>query len=186
MSSTSSSRVTPFSIARGKWKVICSVRAFVSASRVSCSGPQAGDVNDEPVADVHRMDPHDREAGVQGSVRTDEGLVVTASVLRDICIMTGSQALADRSFESFRASSLQAGADEVVERSWGPGQIVETHTHSFDADALVTEGEMWLTFGGETRHLRAGDRFHIPNGTPHSEKYGPRGATYWVARRNAR
>ena len=74
------------------------------------------------------------------------------------------------SFESFNASSLKAGADEVVKRSWAPGQIVETHTHPFDADAVVAEGEMWLTCGGETRHLRQGDTFHIPSGTPHSER----------------
>jgi len=90
------------------------------------------------------------------------------------------------SFESFRARSLEAGADEVVERRWRPGQIVETHTHPFDARALVTEGEMWLTCGAGTRHLRPGDTFHIPEGTPHSERYGPEGATYWVARRSAR
>jgi quercetin dioxygenase-like cupin family protein len=90
------------------------------------------------------------------------------------------------SFETFRARSLEAGADEVLERRYSPGQIVETHTHPFDAQALVTEGEMWLTFGAETRHLRPGDTFHVPQGTPHSERYGPQGATYWVARRNSR
>jgi quercetin dioxygenase-like cupin family protein len=90
------------------------------------------------------------------------------------------------SFESFRARSLKAGADEVLERRWDAGQIVGTHTHPFEADALVTEGEMWLTISGETRHLHPGDTFFISNGTPHAEKYGPEGATYWVARRNAR
>ena len=100
--------------------------------------------------------------------------------------MAQKQAASVGDFESFRASSLKAGADEVLERRWAPGQIVEQHAHSFDADALVTEGEMWLTIGGETRHLRAGDKFYIPNGTPHSERYGPQGAMYWVARRNAR
>ena len=112
--------------------------------------------------------------------------LVTASALRDICTMGEKPAAAVQSFESFRASSLKGGADEVLERHYAPGQVVETHTHPFDADALMTEGEMWLTCGGETRHLRAGDTFHLPNGTPHSEKYGPQGATYWVARRNAR
>jgi quercetin dioxygenase-like cupin family protein len=100
--------------------------------------------------------------------------------------MTAMSAAEVISFESFRADSLQAGADEVLERRYAPGQVVETHTHSFDAQALVTQGEMWLTFGDDTRHLRAGDRFHVPLGTPHSERYGPEGATYWVARRNAR
>jgi quercetin dioxygenase-like cupin family protein len=90
------------------------------------------------------------------------------------------------SFESFRTRSLAAGADEVVERRWEPGKIAETHSHPFRAEALVTEGEMWLTRGGETRHLRAGDSFDIPAGTPHAERYGPQGATYWVARRNSR
>jgi mannose-6-phosphate isomerase-like protein (cupin superfamily) len=90
------------------------------------------------------------------------------------------------SFESFRARSLAAGADEVIERRWSSGQVVETHTHAFDADAVVTAGEMWLTCGGETRHLLAGDTFHVPSGKPHDERYGPAGATYWVARRNAR
>jgi mannose-6-phosphate isomerase-like protein (cupin superfamily) len=88
------------------------------------------------------------------------------------------------SFESFRERSLAAGADEVVERRWKPGQLVDTHTHPFDADALVTEGDLWLTCAGETRHLRPGDTFVIPAGTPHSERYGPAGAAYWVARRN--
>ncbi|HUJ28514.1 MAG TPA: hypothetical protein VLW85_20975 [Myxococcales bacterium] len=57
------------------------------------------------------------------------------------------------SLEDFRACELAAGADEVVERRWGPGQVVETH-------------------------------IHIPQGTPHDERYGPEGATYWVARRS--
>ena len=94
--------------------------------------------------------------------------------------------MAAESFESFRSRSLQAGADEVLERRYSPGQIVETHTHPFDAQAVVTEGEMWLTFGAETKHLLVGDTFHVPSGTPHSERYGQQGATYWVARRNSR
>lgn len=90
------------------------------------------------------------------------------------------------SFEGYRTRFLEAGADEVIERRWSPGQIVETHTHPFDAEALLAEGEMWLTCGGETRHLRVGDTFHIPALTPHAERYGPSGAVYWVARRNPR
>jgi quercetin dioxygenase-like cupin family protein len=112
--------------------------------------------------------------------------VAIGSALRNIRSMTGKSTAGVGSFESFRAKALKGGADEVVERRWTASQTVETHAHDFDADALVTEGEMWLTCGGETRHLRPGDTFYIRNGTPHSEKYGPQGATYWVARRNAR
>lgn len=121
------------------------------------------------------------------SVRTGGGALVTAFALREISpTMAENRGAATPSFESFRNSSLKAGADEVLERRYAPGQVVETHTHPFDADALVTEGEMWLTCGDETRHLRAGDTFHLLHGTPHSERYGPEGATYWVARRNPR
>ena len=34
--------------------------------------------------------------------------------------------------------------------------------------------------------LLIGHTFSLPNGTPHAEKYGAEGATYWVARRNKR
>lgn len=44
-------------------------------------------------------------------------------------------------------------------------------------------GEMWLTVEGSTRHLLPGDRFELAAGVLHAERYGPQGATYWVARR---
>lgn len=34
-----------------------------------------------------------------------------------------------------------------------------------------------------TRHLHAGDTFMLARDVPHTERYGPDGATYWVARR---
>lgn len=90
-------------------------------------------------------------------------------------------------YDAFHRRALETGADEVLERHWAPGQLVETHAHPFDADALVTAGEMWLTReGGETEHLLPGDTFQLASGTRHSERYGPEGATYWVARRTPR
>ena len=86
-------------------------------------------------------------------------------------------------FDAFKAESLAAGFDEVVERPWPPDGVIETHTHPFDASALVVEGEMWLSHGGTTRHLTAGDTFELAAETPHEERYGPQGALYWVARR---
>ena len=94
--------------------------------------------------------------------------------------------LSGSTYDAFRAHPLLRGADEVLERHWAPDQVVEEHTHPFDADAVVAAGEMWLTQGGETRHLGPGDTFRLPAGTPHSERYGPQGATYWVARRKPR
>lgn len=64
--------------------------------------------------------------------------------------------------------------------------MVDEHRHPFDADAVVVHGEMWLTEGEVTRHLGPGDTFTLPADTPHAERYGDRGATYWVARRARR
>ena len=86
-------------------------------------------------------------------------------------------------YAEFEGIALSHGADEVLMRHWEPGQVVAEHAHPFEAQALVVAGEMWLTCGGQTRHLVAGDEFHLHGGTPHSERYGPQGATYWVARR---
>ena len=88
-------------------------------------------------------------------------------------------------FEDFRRDSLAAGFDEVLERHWPPHTVLETHTHPFSVQAVVTQGEMWLSCGDDTRHLQAGDTFQLAREVPHAERYGAEGATYWVARRNA-
>ncbi len=88
-------------------------------------------------------------------------------------------------FAEFESIALSHGADEVLVRHWDAGQVVAEHAHPFEAQAIVVAGDMWLTVARETRHLVAGDEFHLLAGTPHSERYGPEGATYWVARRAA-
>jgi hypothetical protein len=84
------------------------------------------------------------------------------------------------SFDEFQRDALARGFDEVLERRWAPDTVIATHTHAFDADALVVEGEMWL----DERHIGRGGTFQLARGTPHAERYGADGATYWVARRN--
>ena len=86
-------------------------------------------------------------------------------------------------FAEFEAAERALGCSEVVARSWEPNVVQDTHTHPFHARAVVVQGEMWLTVEGTTRHLLPGDRFDLPAGKPHAERYGPEGATYWVARR---
>ena len=88
-------------------------------------------------------------------------------------------------FTEFEADALARGFDEVLVRDWSPHQVVDEHRHPFAADALVVAGEMWLTEGTGTRHLRPGDTFTLAPDVPHAERYGADGATYWVARRNA-
>ena len=88
------------------------------------------------------------------------------------------------SFDEFRSEMLAAGYDEVLQRPWEPGAVAPTHTHSFEANAVVVQGQRWLTEeGGPERELGPGDRFHLQANVPHAERYGPEGATYWVARK---
>lgn len=92
---------------------------------------------------------------------------------------------AQPSFAEFESAALAQGFDTVLEREWAPGTQVDTHRHPFAVQALVTRGELWLTCDGQTRHLRAGDRFSLDPEVAHAERYGAEGATFWVARRQA-
>ena len=87
-------------------------------------------------------------------------------------------------FSEFEAEERARGCTEVIARSWEPDVLLDTHTHPFRARALVVQGEMWLTVDGVTQHLKPGDRFDVAANQPHAERYGPQGATYWVARIN--
>jgi hypothetical protein len=94
-------------------------------------------------------------------------------------------AMGDISYEQFQDEALAAGFDEVLVRQWAPGLVIETHTHPFAVSARIVAGDVALSAGGATAHLRAGDRFELEHGAPHAERYGPDGATFWVARRHA-
>lgn len=86
-------------------------------------------------------------------------------------------------FAEFEARARAEGFDEVLERHWDPGTVLDTHTHPAAVQAVVTQGEMEPTCGGAMRPLRAGDRFELARDEPHAERCGIDGATYWVARR---
>jgi hypothetical protein len=89
-------------------------------------------------------------------------------------------------FDQFRTEMLAAGYDEVLERPWAPDAVAPLHTHPFEANAIVVQGQMWLSErDGPERELGPGDRFHLQPDVPHAERYGPQGATSWVARRAA-
>lgn len=88
-------------------------------------------------------------------------------------------------FETYQAARLAEGFDEVAERVWTAGAEAHTHTHPFSVKALVVAGEMWLTVGDDTRHLRSGDTFELDREVPHAERYGASGATYWAARKHS-
>ena len=88
------------------------------------------------------------------------------------------------SLAEFEAAARREGFDEVAERTWPANAEAATHEHPFAVKAIVVAGEMWLTEGETTRHLRPGDTFELAAAAPHAERYGAAGATYWAARRH--
>ena len=92
--------------------------------------------------------------------------------------------MSDFTFEQFETAKRAKGFDEILRREWKPGTRLDTHTHPFAVEALVVDGEMWLTCGDETRHLQPGDAFALAKEMPHAERYGAQGAVFWAARRH--
>ncbi len=91
-------------------------------------------------------------------------------------------------FQDFETAAHAEGYTEVITREWPPLTVLDTHSHPFDAKALVVSGELWLSVGSgadkQTQHITAGQRFELARHIPHDERYGPEGATFWVARRS--
>ena len=85
-------------------------------------------------------------------------------------------------WDDFRCAALARGCNEAVVRDWTPLEVVPEHSHPFKAEALVVAGEMWLTQNGQVAHVVVGDTFTLAAHELHDERYGPAGATYWVAR----
>ena len=57
-----------------------------------------------------------------------------------------------------------------------PGAELPTHHHDEEQIAIVIQGELTMTVGGETRTQRAGDCVVIPPNVPHGGVAGPEGA----------
>jgi len=72
--------------------------------------------------------------------------------------------------------------DEFIIRTWNPFHQIPDHTHPFSIKALVIAGTMWLTVRDIERQLKVGDVFELDYEELHSERYGPEGASYLVAR----
>lgn len=73
-------------------------------------------------------------------------------------------------FAEFQVQALAEGFDEVLQRTWAPDAVLDTHSHPFAVKALMTEGDLWLSCQGTTRHLQTGDRFELAHDEPHAER----------------
>ncbi|HEU0203741.1 MAG TPA: AraC family ligand binding domain-containing protein [Burkholderiaceae bacterium] len=84
---------------------------------------------------------------------------------------------------AFTRELAELGFDEVLTRQWRPNQFVDTHSHPFEVRALVLEGELTLGCGGQSVTYGSGEIFTLNAHEPHTEQYGPQGATYLVGRK---
>ena len=83
-------------------------------------------------------------------------------------------------------AELQAGhysAAVTVRREIG--YQLAGHSHSFDAFALITLGEITLVVDDVPTRYAAGEVFRLPAGTVHGESAGTQGVTYLSGRRES-
>ena len=89
-----------------------------------------------------------------------------------------------KTFEQFKAATMAEGFDEVLAREWEANHETPLHEHPFEVFGFIVKGEIWLTMDENPIHLHQGDTFRVPRYMPHQEKYGPQGASLWIARMN--
>ncbi len=85
--------------------------------------------------------------------------------------------------EEFEHMLAERGVDTIVEVVREPNGSLDTHTHPFEANALILEGEITLVAEGKTWHCKAGDTFRLDANVPHTEHYGPQGVRYLAGRK---
>ena len=86
------------------------------------------------------------------------------------------------------ASEFEAGLRRdgyQVEKKTVPALTAsKPHAHEFSVRALVLDGDVTLTYEGQSRTFKAGEVFEMAAGCVHTEQYGPNGATSLVGRKS--
>ena len=85
--------------------------------------------------------------------------------------------------QDFSNQLKQDGFYDVVTVTREPDGFLDTHTHPFEAKALVLRGELRLRVGDVEQVYKEGDVFHLTANEPHAEWYGAQGVDYAVGRR---
>ena len=80
-------------------------------------------------------------------------------------------------------AELQKDGFSVREASMDAGTFNADHTHPFDARLFILDGEISVSYEGQTKTCRAGDVFSLDANILHSESVGPNGVSYVAGRR---
>lgn len=73
--------------------------------------------------------------------------------------------------------------EEVTTVTRAPNGFLDTHTHPFEAKALILSGEITIRCQAREVLYRPGEVFHLSRAEPHTERYGPAGVSYLVGRK---
>ncbi|VVE23761.1 cupin domain-containing protein [Pandoraea terrigena] len=84
--------------------------------------------------------------------------------------------------DAFERELSHEGFTQQVTVTRAAGEL-ETHTHPFEAKALILSGELAIRVGDNERVYREGDVFHLGADEAHAERYGPAGVQYLVGRK---
>jgi len=85
--------------------------------------------------------------------------------------------------ERFTLQLREQGFAQVTTVTREPNGFLDTHTHPFEAKALILSGEITLVCQGREQRYRPGEVFHLAMAEPHTERYGPQGVSYLVGRK---
>ncbi len=85
--------------------------------------------------------------------------------------------------QEFRSQLAAEGITTVVMVEREANGSLDTHSHPFEARALILDGEITIVAEGSTRHCTAGDMFQLAANVPHTEQYGPQGVKYLAGRK---
>lgn len=84
---------------------------------------------------------------------------------------------------SFEARLREGGYEIIGPREMAANTVNPDHSHDFDAQVLVLDGEITIQRDGKAQTFRAGDSCEVPAGTVHAEQIGPQGVRYLAGRR---
>lgn len=74
-------------------------------------------------------------------------------------------------------------APVLVEREIGG--FLDLHSHAYEVQALVIEGQIDITIDGIKIAYLAGDLFYLPPNQIHAEAYGAKGVKYLASRKSS-
>lgn len=84
--------------------------------------------------------------------------------------------------QTFEAELKRDGYDVMTNTTPG-AKVNPEHSHPFDVRAMVLQGALTLTRGGQTDTYKPGEVFTMDRGCLHYESYGPEGAVVLLGRK---